>query len=95
MIGEILAELGLWAIIEIVVYGTTYWIGYGALSLLSMGRIPMAPFSTLGDRNSFGRVDWSPWLHRDGHKLLKMESVCLAGLVIIILAGVVIYSIIK
>lgn len=95
MIGEILAELGLWAIIEFVVYGTTYWIGYGALSLVSMGRIPMATFSTLGDRNNCRRIDWSPWLNRDGQKYLKMESVCLAGLVTIILAGVAIYSIIK
>lgn len=71
MIGEILAELGLQAIMEFIFYGTTYWIGYGTLSLLSMGRIPMAHLSTLGDRNNNGRIDWSPWLHRDGHRLLK------------------------
>ena len=95
MIGELLAELGLQAVIEYIVYGTTYWIGYGALTLLSMGRIPMAPFSTLGDRNNKGRIDWSPWLYRDGLKLLKMESVCLAGLIIMVLTGVAIYLIMR
>lgn len=95
MIGSILSELGLRAIIEFIVYGTTYWIGYGTLSLVSVGRIDMAPFSTLGDENENKHIDWSIWLYRDGRRMLKMESVCGVGILVILSAALVAYLIIK
>lgn len=50
-IGELIAETGIRILFEIILYGFLYWTGYILLSALTFGRLPLAPFSTIDDRN--------------------------------------------
>jgi hypothetical protein len=87
-LGEFIVELGLRLIFEIVFYGITYWTGFVILKLLTLGSVRVAPFSTVGDKNRGRWIDWSFYLHTSYGRVLKMETVCLVGMVFWILVGV-------
>jgi hypothetical protein len=90
-LGEIIAELGLRIIFEFVFYGITYWTGFVILKVLTLGGARLAPFSTVGDKDRGRRIDWSFFLHTSSGRLLKMESVCLIGMLFWILVGVLVF----
>jgi hypothetical protein len=51
-LGEAVGEFFFRAVLEIVLHGLLFGFGYLFLKLISLGRLPLAPFSTFGDRNS-------------------------------------------
>lgn len=89
-LGEILAELGLQVVFEFIFYGITYWLGFLILKILSLGQLPIAPFSTIQERNRGKKFDWSIWLYSHG-KVLKADCACLVGLLFIGAIGAGIY----
>jgi hypothetical protein len=91
-LGDILAELGLRLLLELVLYGLTYWPGYLILKIVSLGQLELAPVSTFGDRNK-GRVfDFSIWLYRDfAPSALRAEFVCLIGFLFWLLVATGVY----
>lgn len=86
----ILLEFIFGGLIEVILYGGLYWVGYLVLWTASLGGLRMAPFSTYGDENRKSKwyhLDWSIWLKRPGSaKALKAEMVCLAGLAAVMVA---------
>ena len=90
-IGEIILESGLRLILEIVLYGITYWPGFFILKLLSFGSIRLAPFSTVGAKNRKRWIDWSIYLHTSEGRVLKMETVCLVGLLFWFAVGYLVF----
>lgn len=91
--GEIIAEIGLRLLLEFVFYGVTYWTGFVILKLITLGRARLAPFSTSGDESRRRWIDWSFFLETSGGRKLKMESVCLVGMLFWILVGVLVFLI--
>jgi hypothetical protein len=79
-LGEIIAELGLRLVFEFVFYGITYWTGFVILKVITLGSARLAPFSTIGDKNGRRWIDWSFFLQTSGGRMLKMESICLVGM---------------
>ena len=91
-LGEILTELGLRVVIEFIVYGITYWLGFVVLKILSLGQLPIAPFSTIQERNRGRKLDWSIWLYSPfGPKALKADCACLVGFLFLVVIGVGFY----
>lgn len=91
-LGEILAELGLQALLEFIFYGITYWLGFLILKILSLGQLPIAPFSTIQERNRSKKFEWSIWLYSSYRgKALKADCACLVGILFLAAAGVGLY----
>lgn len=93
-LGEAVGEFFFRAVLEIVLHGLLFGFGYLFLKLISLGRLPLAPFSTFGDRNSsekkFWSWKWSIWLKCGKHgRAIKAEFVTLVGLVVT--AGVAVF----
>ena len=89
---DILAELGLRVILEFILYGITYWIGFLLLKIFSLGQLRIAPFSTIQERNHGKMIDWSIWLERSyRERALKADFVCLVGLLFLAATGVSLY----
>jgi hypothetical protein len=97
-VGEFIAEIGCRILLEIILYGFCYWTGYILLSALSFGRLQLAPFSTIEERNrKKGKkcsFDWSIWLHRpQKSKVLKAEATTCVGALVWAAIGLTIFLI--
>jgi hypothetical protein len=91
-LGEIFSGLGLLLILESILYGSIYWLGFLLLKIFSMGQLPIAPFSTIQERNEGKMIDWSIWLYSSYRsKALKADCACLVGLLFLIAVGVSLY----
>jgi hypothetical protein len=91
-LGEIIAEFGFRFLFEVVFYGITYWTGVVILKAVSLGSIRVAPFWTLG-RESRGRfVDCT---NTSSRRVLSVETVCLIGMVVWILLGVLMFFVFR
>lgn len=93
-LGEFIGEVVLRALLELVFYTLLYYTGAVVLWVLTLGRLRLAPLSSMESTN-LGRTrwtDWSPWLRRPLQPAaLKAEWVCLVGLLVWAGAGVAIY----
>jgi len=92
---EGILELLFRLIVEIVFYGLGYWTGFAVLKTVSFGRVPLAPFMTISDKNPRKRKwhesDWSIWLHRPKQRrALKAEFTCSIGVITWIVIGITI-----
>ena len=94
-LGEIIAEIGLQIVFEILFYGIGFCIGYPFLKIITLGRIQLAPFSTIEWKNKGRKIDWSIYLFLKGRKMLKAEFTALVGILFIIGVGCAIYFIKK
>ncbi|RJR44162.1 MAG: hypothetical protein C4576_13325 [Desulfobacteraceae bacterium] len=95
-IGEIIGEMILRPILELVLYGLSYWTGFVVLKTVSIGTIRLAPLLTIQEKNRGKRkwyqVDWGIWLHRPMQgRALKAECTCLVGLLVWVAVGFGIY----
>jgi hypothetical protein len=84
-LGEFIGEVLLRGILEAIVYGVLYYTGAPFLAVFSVGRLDLAPLSSLEtvNRGKTRWTDWSIWLQRPGRrKALRAEAVCLAGLIV-------------
>jgi hypothetical protein len=91
-LGEILAEFGLRLMLEFILYGITYWLGFLILKTLSLGHLRIAPFSTIQERNPGKMIDWSIWLYSSYRgRALKADCACLVGLLFLVAVGVCFY----
>jgi hypothetical protein len=89
-LGEILSEIGLEVVFEIIFYGITYPFGFLILKILSLGRLPIARFSTI--QTGSKKLDWTIWIYSPQlGKQLKAESACLVGAVFLVFSTVGIY----
>ncbi|HRH96203.1 MAG TPA: hypothetical protein PLB55_09735 [Prosthecobacter sp.] len=91
-LGEFLGELIVRPIVEVIGYGVTYWTGYALLFVVTLGRLRMAPFWTFGTTNKRKWIDWSLFLQTAEGRKLKMEAVCLIGLLFWVGAVIVWFS---
>jgi len=92
-IGEVIGELILRPILEIVICGIAYWSGYIVLKTISFGSMPLAPFTTLQEKNrskqKWNQIDWSIWLHRPMKgRELKADVTTLIGFLCLVAIGV-------
>lgn len=97
-VGEWIADFFLRGILEVVVTVVAYYTGACALSVLTLGQLPLAPLATFEERNRKpkGKRDWGIWLYRPGRvKLLKAEWVCVAGFLVWLFIGVGAYVVTK
>ena len=99
-IGEILGELIIRPLVEVVVLGLFYGIGWGALKLLSLGRLKLAPFGTLGDKNRskkrWYQIEWTIWLHRPMRgRTIRADFTCLVGLIVTAAIGLIIWAVLN
>ena len=97
-IGEVIGELILRPILEIVICGIAYWTGYLVLKAISFGSIPLAPFTTMQEKNrskrKWNQIDWSIWLHRPmKRRELKADVTILTGILFLVGIGFVCYFI--
>lgn len=95
-LGEIIGEIILRPILEVVLYGLTYCIGFVILKLISFGSIKLAPLTTIEQKNrnkkKWYQIDWSIWIHLPKHgRALKAECTCLVGMVALAAIGFGIY----
>ena len=93
---EGVVEVLLRVVFELVVCGLAYWTGYLVLKGLTMGTVRVAALDTAGTKNRGHRkwyqFDGSLWLKRPGKPaVLKAEGVILAGIVVWVVVGVVVY----
>lgn len=58
-LGEEIEEVVLRVITEIVFHVVFYGVGYLFLKILSVGNLPLASFSSLGDRNPSEKKTWA------------------------------------
>lgn len=94
--GEFIAEVVLRSILELFLYGITYWVGYLFLKMITLGSIRLAPLTTITEKNRtkkrWNQIDWSIWLHQPLQgRALKAEFVCCVGFLIGIATGLLIY----
>lgn len=96
-LGEFIAEIGLKTIFECIIYGISYWTGFIILKLLSLGKLNLAPLSTIETKNRGKtkpwQTDWSIWLKHSNRKktALKAEVTCLIGMLCLATGGVLVY----
>jgi hypothetical protein len=95
-LGEIIGEVILRPILELVLYGLTYWTGYPLLKAVTFGSIRLAPLTSIEEKNRSKRkwhqIDWSIWLHRPMQgRALKAECTCLVGMLVWAAVGFAIY----
>ena len=95
-LGEFIAELVLRALLEIVLYGFFYGVGFVFLKAVTFGKLRLAPLASIGERNrrrkGDRRIDWSIWLRRAGKgRALKAEWTCVVGALVLVAVGVLIY----
>lgn len=93
-IGEFIGEVLFRGIIEIILYALAYYTGAGALWILTLGQLRIAPLTSI-DKTNKGKnrwTDWSIWLHQGRqNRVLKAEIVCLVGLMLWIAVGIGLY----
>ena len=67
-LGDVIGEAILRAIVELVLYGLTYWTGFLLLKAVTLGAIRLAPLTSIEEKNrskkKWHQIDWSIWLHR-------------------------------
>ena len=95
-LGETIGEVILRPILELVLYGLTYWTGFLLLKVVTFGAIRLAPLTSLEEKNRSKRkwhqIDWSIWLHRPMQgRALKAECTCLVGMLSCVVIGFGIY----
>jgi hypothetical protein len=93
-IGEFIGEVLLQGVFEIIFYTLAYYTGAMALWILTLGRIRLAPLTSIESTNRKKNrwTDWSIWLHRGAHgKALKAECTCLVGFLVWVAFGFGIY----
>ena len=95
-IREILGEMILRPLLEVVLYGLSYWTGAVVLTVVSAGKLRLAPLDSVSEKNPgkerWYQVDWGLWLRRRGKaRMLKAECVCLVGFLVWAVVGLVIY----
>ena len=91
-LGEIIGEVILRPILELLLYGISYWTGFIALKILTAGAIRIAPLTTITEKNRSRRkwhqIDWSIWLHRPMQgRALKAECTCVVGMIVWVAIG--------
>jgi hypothetical protein len=96
-LGEVIGETILRPILELILYGITYWTGFFLLKAVTLGSIRLAPLTSIQEKNrskkKWHQIDWSIWLHRPMQgRMLKAECTCLAGLLVWVAIGFGIYS---
>lgn len=99
IVGEFVAEIILRPIVSVVthVFGALgYFSGAAFLTILSFGRLGLAPLDSLFDAGRFDRrreFTLGIWMDQPGkRRVLKAGWVCVAGVVLWIVAGVCIYQ---
>jgi|GEM_PF-1365963 len=95
-LGEAIGELVLRPILELVLYGLSYWTGFLLLKVVTFGAIRLAPLTSIEERNrskrKWNQLDWSIWLHRPMQgRALKAECTCLVGILLWVAVGFGIY----
>jgi hypothetical protein len=95
-LGEVIGEVILRPILELVLYGLTYWTGFLLLKTVTFGTIRLAPLTSIEEKNrskkKWPQIDWSIWLHRPMQgRALKAECTCLVGMVVLVAVGLGIY----
>lgn len=95
-VGEFIGEVILRPILELVLYGLSYWTGYLLLKTISFGGIRLAPLATIAEKNrskkKWHQIDWGIWLHRPMQgRALKAECTCFVGMLSWFAAGFLIY----
>jgi len=95
-LGEVIGELIIHPILEVVLYGLTYWIGFVVLKTVTLGSIRLGPLTSIEEKNrgkkTWHQIDWSIWLYRPLQgRALKAECTCLVGLMTLVTVGLGIY----
>lgn len=97
-LGEIIGEIVIRPILEIVLYGIGYWTGAVFLKTVTFGRIRLAPFSTMDEKNrskkkqKWYQSDWDIWLRRPMQgRSLKAECTLIVGILVWVIVGCGIY----
>ena len=96
-LGEAIAEIGIRLILEPALYAAGYGTGYVVLSLCSLGKLELASWTTIGERQRLKKKDrqWSfvfgIWRRsKGGGRQLTAEVVTCTGIVFWILVGIAI-----
>jgi hypothetical protein len=95
-IREVIGEVILRPILELVLYGLTYWTGFLLLKAVTVGGIRLAPLTSIEEKNRSKRkwhqIDWSIWLHRPMQgRFLKAECTCVVGIMALVAVGFGLY----
>ena len=95
-LGDVIGEVILRAIVELVLYGLTYWTGFLLLKAVTFGTIRLAPLTSIEEKNrskkKWHQIDWSIWLHRPMQgRALKAECTCVVGMMALASIGLAIY----
>lgn len=97
-IGEAIGEIIIRLILEIVLYGITYWTGFVFLKMVTFGAIRIAPLTTIDEKNrskkkqKWYQCDWNIWLHRPMQgRALKAGCSLIVGFLVWVIVGFCIY----
>ncbi len=95
-IGEAIGEVILRPILELILYGISYWTGSVVLKAFTLGATRLSPLTTIQEKNRSKRkwhqIDWSIWLHLPMQgRALKAEFTCLVGMLVWVAIGFGIY----
>lgn len=90
-----LLEILLFPVIDVVIFGVSYWTGYFFLNGVTFGTLPLAPPLSMGERNrrtAYSKQTRCLWISLPGQgRVLKAEVVCLVGGVVWIALGLGVY----
>jgi hypothetical protein len=89
MIGEMIAEV----LLEGLLYAASYWTGSIFITLISGGKVNIAPFDR--KRKKTLNPEWDFIITYKGKKALTAESVCLVGFLVWVVIGVGLFFLLK